>query len=158
MKIWVDADACPAPIKDILFRAAARWKVPVALVANQPLHVPPSPWITMLQVPRGADVADHEIAERVQAGELVITADVPLAARVVARGARALDPRGELLDERNVGERLAMRDFMDQLRGSGVSTGGPAPFSAADRHAFARALDTVLAAHARRARAADGPS
>jgi hypothetical protein len=144
MKIWVDADACPAVIKDILYRAAERTQVPLTLIANQMLRVPPSPWIRALQVPAGFDVADRRIVDEVAAGDLVISADVPLAALVIAKGGRVLDPRGELLDANNIEERLTMRNFMDGLRGSGVDTGGPAAFSAADRQAFANRLDTIL--------------
>jgi len=145
MNIWVDADACPAVIKEILFRAANRAQVPLTLIANQMLRVPPSPWIHARQVPAGFDVADRRIAEEVAAGDLVITADIPLAAQVVAKGAHVLDPRGDLLDAGNIQERLTMRNFMDGLRGSGVDTGGPAAFSAADRQAFANRLDGLLA-------------
>lgn len=145
IRIWVDADACPAPIKEILYRAANRCQLPVTLVANQWLRVPPSPWIRCVQVPAGFDVADGRIAEEARSGDLVITADVPLAAKVVAKGAYALDPRGEMLDEANVQERLTMRNFMDELRSSGVQTGGPSSFSAADRQRFANALDSFLA-------------
>ncbi len=145
MKIWVDADACPAVIKDILYRAANRAQVPLTLIANQMLRVPPSPWIRALQVPSGFDVADRRIAEEATAGDLVITADVPLAALVIAKGARVLDPRGDLLDAGNIQERLTMRNFMEGLRSSGVETGGPAAFSAADRQAFANRLDALLA-------------
>lgn len=150
MKIWIDADACPAVIKDILYRAANRAQVPLTLVANRMLRVPPSPWIRALQVPSGFDVADQRIALEVEEGDLVITADVPLAALVIAKGARVLDPRGELLDAGNIQERLTMRNFMDGLRGSGVETGGPAAFSAADRKTFANRLDGLLARRARR--------
>lgn len=149
MKIWVDADACPAVIKEILYRAADRAQVPLTLIANQMLRVPPSPWIRALQVPSGFDVADRRIAEEAEAGDLVITADVPLSAQVIAKGARVLDPRGELLDAGNVQERLTMRNFMDGLRSSGVETGGPAAFSAADRQAFANRLDGLLRREAR---------
>ena len=149
MKIWVDADACPAVIKDILYRAANRAQVPLTLIANQMLRVPPSPWIRALQVPAGFDVADRRIAEEAVAGDLVITADVPLAALVVAKGACVLDPRGDLLDASNIQERLTMRNFMEGLRNSGVETGGPATFSAADRQAFANRLDTFLAKQVR---------
>ena len=145
MKIWVDADACPAVIKDILYRAAERVQVPLTLIANQMLRVPPSPWIRALQVPAGFDVADRRIAEEAGAGDLVITADVPLAAAVIANGALVLDPRGELLDAGNIQERLTLRNFMEGLRSSGVETGGPAAFSAADRQAFANRLDRLLA-------------
>lgn len=145
MKIWVDADACPAVIKDILYRAANRAQVELTLIANQMLRTPPSPWIRALQVPSGFDVADRRIAQEAVAGDLVITADVPLAALVVAKGARVLDPRGDLLDASNIQERLSMRNFMEGLRSSGVDTGGPAAFSAADRQAFANRLDGLLA-------------
>lgn len=145
MKIWVDADACPVAIKDILFRAAIRTEVPLTLVANQLLRVPASPWIRAVQVPSGFDVADKRIAEEAGPGDLVITADIPLAAAVVAKGAHVLDPRGELLDARNIEERLTMRNFMEELRSSGVQTGGPAALSNADRKTFAGRLDTLLA-------------
>ena len=141
MHIWVDADACPGVIKDILFRAAERLAVPMTLVANKPLRTPRSPLIRMLQVARGFDVADNEIAKRVEAGDLVITADIPLAADVIARGAHALDPRGEFMSVDNIRERLAMRNFMDELRGSGVQTGGPATLDQTDRKRFADQLD-----------------
>src|SRR5690348_764901 len=142
--IWVDADACPAVIKDILYRAAERLQIPLTLVANQPLRTPRSPFIRTLQVPRGFDVADNEIAQRVKAGDLVITADIPLASDVIERGAHALDPRGELYTPDNIRERLQMRDFMDGLRGSGVQTGGPATLAHADRKRFADQLDRLL--------------
>ncbi len=148
MKIWVDADACPAVVKDILYRAANRAQVPLTLIANQMLRVPPSPWIRALQVPAGFDVADRRIAAEAAAGDLVITADVPLAALVVAKGAWVIDPRGDLLDAANIQERLTLRNFMDGLRSSGVDTGGPAAFSAADRQAFANRLDGLLAKRA----------
>jgi uncharacterized protein YaiI (UPF0178 family) len=144
MKIWVDADACPGVIKDILYRAADRAQVQLTLIANQMLRVPPSPWIRALQVPAGFDVADQRIVQEAEAGDLVITADIPLAAQVVTKGAHVLDPRGELLDANNIQERLTMRNFMDSLRSSGVDTGGPAAFSAADRQAFANRLDGLL--------------
>ncbi len=144
MHIWVDADACPAVIKEILFRAADRAQVPLTLIANQMLRVPPSPWIRALQVPAGFDVADQRIAQEAQAGDLVITADVPLAAQAIAKGAHVLDPRGELLDAANIQERLTLRNFMETLRSSGVNTGGPASFSASDRQAFANRLDGLL--------------
>jgi hypothetical protein len=150
MKIWVDADACPAVIKDILFRAANRTQVPVTLVANKLLRVPPSPWIRALQVPAGFDVADQRIVQEAAAGDLVITADIPLAAQVIANGAWVLDPRGELLDAGNIEERLTLRNFMDGLRSSGVDTGGPPSFSAADRMAFAKRLDGLLAKQGKR--------
>ena len=144
MKIWVDADACPAVIKDILYRAANRAQIQLTLIANQMLRVPPSPWIQALQVPAGFDVADRRIVEETQPGDLVITADVPLAAQAIAKGAVVIDPRGELLDNGNIEERLSMRNFMENLRSSGVETGGPAAFSSADRQAFANRLDRLL--------------
>ena len=148
-RIWVDADACPAVIKDILFRAAQRWKVPLTLVANQALYTPPSPLIRAVQVPRGFDVADAHIAERVEQNDLVITGDIPLAAQVLEKGAMALNPRGERYSPETIRERLALRDMMEELRASGVDTGGPSAFSQADRKAFANQLDTLLARVAR---------
>jgi len=145
MNIWVDADACPVAIKEILYRVAVRTKIPLTLVANQMLRVPPSPWIKALQVPSGFDVADQRIVQEAVAGDVVVTADVPLAALVVAKGAVVIDPRGELVDHRNIQERLSMRNFMESLRSSGVETGGPAALSAADRQAFANQLDRLLA-------------
>ena len=145
MHIWVDADACPLAIKEILYRAAERAQLPMTLVANKLLGVPRSPWIRSLQVARGFDVADNEIAKRLQQGDLVITADIPLAAEVIERGAQALNPRGELYTKDNVRELLGMRNFMDELRGSGIQTGGPAAFSNNDRQAFANQLDRFLA-------------
>jgi uncharacterized protein len=144
LDIWVDADACPAVIKAILYRVAERLQIPVTLVANQPLRTPSSPFIRTLQVQRGFDMADNEIARRVKAGDLVVTADIPLASDVIDRGAHALDPRGELYTPDNIRERLQMRDFMDGLRGSGVQTGGPATFDQADRKRFADQLDRLL--------------
>lgn len=145
MKIWVDADACPVAIKEILFRAATRAQIPMTLIANQILRVPPSPWIKALQVPSGFDVADQRIVQEAGAGDLVVTADVPLAAQVVAKGAIVIDPRGELLDNNNIQERLTMRNFMEGLRSSGVETGGPAALSSSDKQAFANQLDRLLA-------------
>lgn len=145
MHIWVDADACPGVIKDILFRAAERTQIAMTLVANKPLRMPPSRFIRTLQVPRGFDVADNEIARRVEAGDLVITADIPLASDVIDRGAHALDPRGELYTADNIRERLQMRNFMDGLRASGVQTGGPPALDQADRKRFADQLDRFLA-------------
>lgn len=151
MHIWVDADACPAVIKDILFRAAQRWQVPLTLVANQTLYTPPSPLIRSVQVPRGFDVADAHIVERADKGDLVITGDIPLAAQVLEKGAMALNPRGERYSPETIRERLAVRDMMEELRASGVDTGGPPSFSQADRKAFANQLDTLLARVARQA-------
>jgi len=146
MTIWVDADACPVVIKEILFRAAIRTGVRVTLVANQALQVPPSPHIKTLQVPAGFDVADNEIVKRLEAGDLVITADIPLAAEAIEKGALALSPRGELHTSENIGARLNMRDFMDTMRSSAVDVGGgPAPLNQADRQAFANHLDRWLA-------------
>ncbi len=150
MNIWVDADACPAVIKDILYRAAIRLQIRVTLIANQMLRVPPSPWIRALQVPAGFDVADQRIAQEAASGDVVITADIPLAAQVIAKGAVVIDPRGELLDANTIEERLTLRNFMDTLRSSGVDTGGPAAFSSGDRQAFANTLDTILAKQIRR--------
>ncbi len=144
MRIWVDADACPNVIKEILFRAVERTQVPLTLVANQPTRIPLSLLVRQVQVSAGFDEADRRILELVEPGDLVITADIPLAAKVSEKGARALNPRGELYTEENVRERLAMRNFMDELRGSGVITGGPAVLSQSDRQAFANALDRLL--------------
>ena len=144
-QIWVDADACPKVIKEILFRAAERVGVPLTLVANQPIPVPGSRLIRSVQVSAGFDVADNYIVQQTQAGELVVTADIPLAAEVIAKGALALNPRGELYTEENIRQRLTMRDFMDTLRGSGVNTGGPPSFNLGDRQAFANQLDKLLA-------------
>lgn len=151
MKIWVDADACPAVIKDILFRAAKRTGVPLTLVANHPLRIPPSPCIRFLQVSAGFDVADKEIVKRLDAGDLVITGDIPLAAEVIEKGGHALTPRGELYSVDNIREHLVMRDFMDTLRASGIDTGGPAALSQKDRQSFANQLDQFLTRHARNA-------
>ncbi|VAW82423.1 Protein YaiI [hydrothermal vent metagenome] len=144
-QIWVDADACPKVIKDILFRAADRVSVSVTLVANQPLQIPKSRYIRSVQVAAGFDVADNYIVQHAEAGDLVITADIPLAAEVVAMDCLALNPRGALYTEENIRQRLNMRDFMDTLRSSGVNTGGPASLSQADRQTFANQLDRLLA-------------
>jgi uncharacterized protein YaiI (UPF0178 family) len=149
MKIWVDADACPAVIKEILFRAAERTGVDLTLVANHSMRVPPSCHIRFLQVPSGFDVADNEIVKRLDAGDLVITSDIPLAAEAIAKGGYALNPRGELYTADNIRERLNMRDFMDTLRASGIDTGGPAALSQSDRKSFANHLDRLLTKHAR---------
>lgn len=149
MKIWVDADACPLAIREILFRAAERTGVTVTLVANQAISVPPSQVIKTLQVHRGFDVADDEIVRRLDPGDLVITSDIPLAAEVIERQGHALSPRGELHTKDNIRARLNMRDFMDTLRASGIDTGGPPPMSQADRKAFAGHLDRLLAQAAR---------
>lgn len=145
MHIWVDADACPVVVKEILFRAAERTKVMVTLVANQPLRVPNSAFIKSLQVSAGFDVADNEIVARAKPGDLVITSDIPLAAEVVAKQAKALSHRGELYNENSIKARLNMRDFLDTLRSSGIESGGPPAFSQADRKTFADQLDKLLA-------------
>ncbi len=145
MTIWVDADACPIVIKDILFRAANRAQVQVTLVANQWMRTPSSRYISSVQVPGGLDVADSEIVSRCEPGDLVITADIPLASLVVEKGAVALNPRGELYTVDSIAQRLSLRNFMDELRGAGVNTGGPATFHARDRQAFGNALDSWLA-------------
>jgi len=144
MKIWVDADACPVVIKEILFKAADRTGVSLTLVANQPVHIPPSPNIHMMQVASGFDVADNEIVKRSEAGDLVITSDIPLASEVIEKGAHALNPRGEMYTTENIKARRGMRDFMDTMRGSGMHTGGPSPFSQGERNAFANQLDRFL--------------
>ena len=140
MQIWVDADACPKVIKEILFRAAERRQIQLTLVANKMLYCPPSKVIRAMQVPAGFDVADNKIAQMVEQGDLVVTADIPLAADVIERGGHALNPRGEFYSKDNIQERLTMRNFMEGLRGSGVETGGPG-----DRQAFANQLDRFLA-------------
>ncbi len=145
MNIWVDADACPSAIKDILFKAAQRTCVPLTLVANQPVRVPRSRLINSIQVSQGYDAADNEIVKRAVAGDLVITSDIPLAAEVIEMGCFALSPRGELYTADNVRARLNIRDFMDTLRASGVATGGPPALSQRDRQAFANHLDSLLA-------------
>ncbi len=150
MAIWVDADACPNVIKEILFRAAERTQTPLTLVANQPLRVPPSRFIRTLRVEQGFDVADNEIVRQCAAGDLVITADIPLAAEVLAKGGAALNPRGERYSEATIRERLTMRDFMETLRASGVQTGGPDSLSQRDRQQFAAELEKWLLAVKRR--------
>lgn len=147
MEIWVDADACPVVIKEILFRAAKRTGVRLTLVANQSMHVPKSPSIRILQVPSGFDVADNEIVRRCRAGDLVITSDIPLAAEVIGKGGHALSPRGEMYSPEDIRSRLTIRDFMDTLRASGIDTGGPPALSQGDRQLFASHLDTLLAKH-----------
>lgn len=144
MQIWVDADACPAVIKEILYRAASRWQRPLTLVANQMLRTPPSPWLRAVQVPRGFDVADDYIVQHVAAGDLVITGDIPLAAEVLEKNAFVLSPRGERYSADTIRERLSLRDMLQELRDSGVDTGGPASLSQADRRAFANALDRLM--------------
>jgi uncharacterized protein YaiI (UPF0178 family) len=145
MKIWVDADACPTVIKDILFKAAERTELQLTLVANQPVRIPRSRFINFIQVASGFDVADNEIVNRLQAGDLVITGDIPLAADVIEKGGQALNPRGELYTRENIKARLNIRDFMDTLRGSGINTGGPPALNQVDRKNFADNLDRLLA-------------
>lgn len=149
MKIWVDADACPVVIKEILFRAAERLGIPLTLVANHPLRMPASRYIKQLQVGSGFDVADNAIVKRLETGDLVVTADIPLAAEIIEKGGHALSPRGEPFTADNIRERLTMRDFMDTLRGSGIQTGGPPALSHNDRKRFADQLDRLLAKLAR---------
>jgi len=145
MQIWVDADACPVVIKEILFRAAKRTGLEMTLVANRPVHIPPAPNIYFVQVPSGFDVADAEIVKRLQAGDLVITSDIPLADLVINKGGHALNSRGEWFSKENIKERLNIRDFMESLRSSGIQTGGPAAFNNKDKQAFANHLDRFLA-------------
>jgi uncharacterized protein YaiI (UPF0178 family) len=147
MQIWVDADACPAVIKDILYRVAERTQIQVTLVANQLLRVPGSKFIRSVQVPSGADVADAEIVERLNPGDLVVTGDIPLAALVLEKGGFALNPRGDFYTRDTIAQQLTMRAFMEELRSGGVDTGGPPAFSQADRQQFANALDRHLARH-----------
>jgi len=144
IKLWVDADACPNVIKEVLFRAAERAQVLLTLVANQPLRTPPSRFIKSIKVAAGFDVADNEIVKLTQAGDLVITADIPLAAEVIEKGGFALNPRGEMYTAETIRQKLTMRDFMDELRGSGVNTGGPPAISQRDRQSFANELDRFL--------------
>ena len=147
MKIWVDADACPVVIKEILFKAAQRTGIETTLVANQAVRIPRSQQIKFLQVAQGYDVADNEIVKRLGKGDLVVTGDIPLAAEVIQKGGHALNPRGELYTTDNIKARLTMRDFMDTLRSSGVDTGGPAAMSQSDRQTFANQLDKILTRH-----------
>lgn len=148
MKIWVDADACPLVIKEILFRAAERTGVQLTLVANHSLPIPPSRHIRLLQVTPGFDVADNEIVKQVNAGDLVVTSDIPLAAAVMEKQAYALNPRGELYSADSIKARLNMRDFMETLRASGIHSGGPPALSHSDRKSFASHLDRLLTRHA----------
>jgi uncharacterized protein YaiI (UPF0178 family) len=144
MKIWVDADACPNVIKNILFKAAERTQIHCILVANQKIQTPPSSFISSRQVSQGFDVADDYIVQNIDAGDLAITADIPLAAEIIDKDATAINPRGEIYTKENIKQRLAMRDFMDQMRGSGIQSGGPAAFNQQDRMAFANSLDKLL--------------
>lgn len=145
MKIWVDADACPNVIKEMLYRAANRTETPLILVANQFLNVPPSPFISSVQVSAGFDVADNYIAQQVEKNDIVITADIPLAADIVAKQAWGINPRGELYTEQNIKQRLTMRNFMEEMRNTGQASGGPPPFDNRDKQAFANTLDKLLA-------------
>jgi uncharacterized protein YaiI (UPF0178 family) len=149
MQIWVDADACPVVIREILYRAAERTGARMTLVANKPVKLPAAPNVHFVQVPAGFDAADKRIVELMSAGDLVITADVPLAAAAIEKGGTALNPRGELYTSENVRERLSVRNFLDELRGSGVNTGGPAALSQRERQMFANQLDRLLTKHAR---------
>ncbi len=145
--IWVDADAAPRDVKEIVYRAAKRLEIPAVLVANHRLSTPANnAWVTTVLVQHGPDVADHYIAERAAPGDLAITADIPLAAVLVEDGLHVLDPRGEQYTEENVRERLSIRDFMDSLRSTGVETGGPSAYSDGDKRSFANALDRTLTA------------
>ncbi len=143
--IWVDADACPKPVKEILYRAATRLQVPLVLVANAPLSTPPSEWIRTVQVPAGFDVADNYIVQQAKVGDVLVTSDIPLAAEAVALGVYVISPRGERFTENNIQQRLTVRNFMEEMRSSGEHTGGPKAFSHTDRQAFANALDRLLA-------------
>ncbi len=157
MKIWVDADAAPRDVKDIVARAALRLEIPTLLVANQRLQTPANnPFVTAVRVAGGPDVADDHIAEEADPGDLAVTADIPLAARLVEKGVRTIDPRGTEYTPENIGERLSIRDFMDQLRSTGVETGGPSSYGTKDKQAFAAAFDRVLTRMARRARRDSG--
>lgn len=149
MQIWVDADACPNVIKEILFRAAKRVEIKTTLVANQELQIPGSPYIEFVQVRSGLDIADNYIVQHLEAGDLVITADIPLAAEAIEKGAYALNPRGEFYDKGNIRERLSMRNFLNDLRSAGVETGGPPPFNQRVTGAFANQLDRFLTKHTR---------
>jgi uncharacterized protein len=152
IQIWVDADACPNVIKEILFKTAERVQIPLTLVANQSLAVPRSKFIQAIRVAPGFDIADNEIVKKAAAGDLIITADIPLAAAAVTKGAYALNPRGEFYTAENIRQRLNMRDFMDTLRASGIDTGGPAALSLSDRRSFANALDRFITRHHRNTR------
>ncbi len=143
-KIWIDADACPKVIKEVVFKTCARTGVAVTLVANSYMAIPHSPLIRLIQVEQGADVADSYIVENLDEHDIIITADIPLAALVVDKGALAINPRGELYTEENISERLSMRDFMQDLRDSGMQTGGPAPFGPKDKESFANSLNKII--------------
>ena len=155
MAIWVDADACPVPVRDILCRAASRWRVETTFIANHPIALPPSPYIRRRQVAQGFDVADNEIIGEIHPGYLVITQDIPLAAEAIARGADAFNPRGQAFTRDNIRQRLAMRNFLEELRNAGQVTGGPPPFGQADRKTFADQLDRWLQRHHERPQPSD---
>ncbi len=144
IKIWIDADACPRAVKDVVFKASLRLKVPVCLVANSYMAIPRGALFTFIKVEKGADIADLHIVENVTENDLVITADIPLAALVVEKGATAIDPRGSLYTEENARERLSVRDFMQSLRDNGVDTGGPPPFGPKDKERFANSINSIL--------------
>lgn len=150
MPIWVDADACPVPIREILCRAATRWQVETTFIANHVIKLPPSPWIKSRQVPQGFDVADNEIVAQLTGGDLVITQDIPLAAEAIEQGADVFNPRGQAFTRENIRQRLAMRNFMEEMRNAGQVTGGPSAFSPQDRKEFADQLDRWLQKHLRR--------
>jgi uncharacterized protein YaiI (UPF0178 family) len=158
LKIWVDADACPKPVKEILYRAAERTRIPLVLVANRALAIPRSNVISARTVDQGFDVADKAIVEWAEAGDLAVTADIPLAAALVEKGVLAINPRGELYSAENIRQQLSMRNFMDELRGSGVQTGGPAAFGAREKQAFANQLDRLLAQAAASPRQSPAPT
>ncbi|MCK5826287.1 MAG: YaiI/YqxD family protein [Desulfuromusa sp.] len=147
MNIWIDADACPKPIKDLLYRVAERKKILLTLVANRSLGYPASLWIRSIQVSAGADIADQEIIRLLEPGDLVVTADIPLAAETISHGGHALDPRGDFFSVENIRERLSVRNFMDELRNNGIETGGPSAYGAKDKQKFANKLDRFLAHH-----------
>ncbi|MFV8571619.1 YaiI/YqxD family protein [Marinobacter sp. SBS5] len=150
MPIWVDADACPVPVKEIICRAATRWKVQTTFIANHAITLPPSPFISRRQVPQGFDVADNEIMDQMTKGDLVITQDIPLAAEAIEKGATVFNPRGQAFTKENIRQRLAMRNFMEEMRSAGQVTGGPAPFGQTDRKEFANQLDRWLQRNARK--------
>ncbi|MEP3825219.1 MAG: YaiI/YqxD family protein [Marinobacter sp.] len=150
MPIWVDADACPVPIREIICRAATRWKVQTTFIANHVITLPPSPFISRRQVPQGFDVADNEIMDQMTKGDLVITQDIPLAAEAIEKGATVFNPRGQAFTKENIRQRLAMRNFMEEMRNAGQVTGGPAPFGQADRKEFANQLDRWLQKNTRK--------
>ncbi|MDP4548488.1 YaiI/YqxD family protein [Marinobacter sp. MDS2] len=150
MPIWVDADACPVPIREIICRAAIRWKVQTTFIANHVITLPPSPFISRRQVPQGFDVADNEIMDQMTKGDLVITQDIPLAAEAIEKGATVFNPRGQAFTKENIRQRLAMRNFMEEMRNAGQVTGGPAPFGQADRKEFANQLDRWLQKNTRK--------